>query len=134
MKGTAKLYFVDYAWLGDDSKLAAQASYCANDQGKFYEYHSILYKNQGGIEDGWASMESLQEFAVELKLNSDTFNDCLESGKYSQRISYNTEVGNSHGVKSTPYFFIVGSDGNIKKIAGPQPSIVFDAAINSLGY
>jgi protein-disulfide isomerase len=134
VNGIAKLYFVDFAWEGDDSVLAAQATYCANDQGKFQEYHSTLYNNQGGIQDGWADADSLQQFAVDLELDSAKFNECLDSGTYADRVSYNTEVGTSHGVQATPYFFIVGPDGDIKKIVGPQPSIVFEAALNSLGY
>jgi protein-disulfide isomerase len=134
VKGIAKLYFVDFAWEGEHSVLFAQATYCANDQEKFQEYHSTLYNNQGGIQDGWANADSLRQFAVDLGLDSEKFNECLESGKYADRVSYNTEVGTSHGVQATPYFFIVGPDGDIKKIVGPQPSIVFEAAINSLGY
>ena len=131
-KGIAKLYFLDSAWLGDDSIAAAQATYCADDQGKFIEYHSTLYNNQAGIQDGWANMDALKQFATDLKLDSEMFNECLDSGKYANRVSHNTEVGASLGVVGTPYFFIVGSEGDIKKITGPQPSIVFDAAINSL--
>jgi len=131
-KGIAKLYFLDSAWLGDDSIAAAQATYCADDQGKFIEYHSTLYNNQAGIQDGWANMDALKQFAKDLELDAEMFNECLDSGIYADRVSHNTEVGASLGVVGTPYFFIVGPEGDIKKIAGPQPSIVFDAAINSL--
>ncbi|MGQ0791762.1 MAG: DsbA family protein [Nitrosopumilaceae archaeon] len=131
-KGIAKLYFLDSAWLGDDSIAAAQATYCADDQGKFIEYHSTLYNKQAGIQDGWANMDALKQFANDLELDAEMFNQCLDSGIYADRVSHNTEVGASLGVVGTPYFFIVGPEGDIKKIAGPQPSIVFDAAINSL--
>lgn len=132
--GTAKLYFIDSAWLGSDSLSAAQAAYCADDQAKFKDYHSMLYNNQAGIQDGWASVESLKQFAIDLELDSEQFNECLDSEKYLDRVSHNTAVGNTHGVDGTPYFFIVNPSGDIKKIPGPQPSIIFDAAINSLGY
>src|SRR3990172_6950231 len=131
-KGIAKLYFLDSAWLGDDSIAAAQATYCADDQGKFIEYHSTLYNNQAGIQDGWANMDALKQFATDLELDAEMFNECLDSGIYADRVSHNTEVGASLGVVGTPYFFIIGPEGDIKKIAGTQPSIVFDAAINSL--
>ena len=131
-KGIAKVYFLDSAWFGDDSIAAAQATYCADDQGKFIEYHSTLYNKQAGIQDGWANMDALKQFANDLELDVEMFNQCLDSGIYADRVSHNTEVGASLGVVGTPYFFIVGPEGDIKKIAGPQPSIVFDAAINSL--
>lgn len=131
-KGIAKIYFLDSAWLGDDSIAAAQATYCADDQGKFIEYHSTLYNKQAGIQDGWANLDALKQFANDLELDVEMFNQCLDSGIYADRVSHNTEVGASLGVVGTPYFFIVGPEGDIKKIAGPQPSIVFDAAINSL--
>jgi len=134
LTGIAKLYFIDSAWVGDDSIIAAEASYCADDQGKFMEYHSTLYNNQAGIQDGWASSDSLKQFAIDLGLDSEMFDECLDSEKYSDRISYNTEVATSNGVEGTPHFFIVGPDGTIKQITGPQPSVVFDAAILSLGY
>lgn len=134
LTNTAKLYFVDITWLGDDSITAAQAAYCADDQEKFYEYHSSLYNNQADIQDGWASSDSLKQYAIELGLDSEIFDECLDSGKYLDRVSYNTEVATSNGVEGTPHFFIVAPDGTVKQIEGPQPSVVFDATILSLGY
>ena len=133
LTGIAKLYFVDFALAGDDSFTAAEASYCADDQGKYYEYHSTLYDNQAGIQDGWASSDALKQFAIELGLDSEMFDECLDSGKYSDRVSYNTQVATSNDVEDTPHFFIVGPDGTVKQIVGLRPSIVFDAAILSLG-
>jgi len=134
LTGTAKLYFVDAPWAGDDSLAAAEASYCADDQGKYMEYHSTLYNNQGVIQDGWANSDSLKQFAIDVGLDSEMFDECLDSGKYSDRVSYNTEVATSNGVEGTPHFFIVGPDGTVKQIPGFGPSVVFDAAILSLGY
>ncbi len=134
LTGIAKLYFVDSAWAGDDSFTAAEASYCADDQGKYMEYHSTLYNNQAGIQDGWANSDSLKQFAIDLGLDSEMFDECLDSEKYSDRVSYNTEVATSNGVEGTLHFFIVGPDGTTKTFTGSLPSVVFDAAILSLGY
>jgi hypothetical protein len=134
LTGIAKLYFVDFAWAGDDSLAAAEASYCADDQGKYMEYHSMLYNNQGGIQDGWANSDSLKQFAIDLGLDSEMFDECLDLGKYSNRVSHNTEIGISNVDTGTPHFFIIAPDGTVKEIAGPQPSIIFDATILSLGY
>lgn len=134
LTGIAKFYFIDSVWLGSDSFTAAEAAYCANEQGKFKEYHSILYNSQADIQDGWANLDSLKQFAVDIGLDSEIFNECLDSGKYSSRVVHNTDIAISNKVTGTPHFFIVGSDGTVKQIAGPQPSIIFDATINSLGY
>jgi len=134
LTGMAKLYFIDFAFLGDDSVSAAQASYCADDQGKFNEYHSTLYNNQAGIEDGWASPDALKQFAMDLELDSEMFDECLDSGKYADRVSYNKAVGDSTGFSGTPHFFIIAPDGESREISGPQPSVVFDMHIISLGY
>lgn len=134
LSNTTKLYFVDAPWAGDDSSTAAEASYCADDQGKYMEYHSTLYNNQEGIQDGWANSDSLKQFAIELGLDSEMFDECLDSGKYSDRVSYNKEVATSNGVGGTPHFFIVGPDGIVKQITGPQPSVIFDVEIFKLGY
>jgi protein-disulfide isomerase len=132
--GIAKLYFIDFTFLGDDSVSAAQGAYCAADQGKFKEYHSTLYNNQAGIQDGWASPNALKQFAKDNELDSAMFDECLDSGKYASRVSYNTDVGASLGITGTPHFFIVAPDGEIKEIPGPQPAAVFDMHITSMGY
>jgi len=134
LTGEAKLYFVDSAWIGGDSISAAQASYCADDQGKFQDYHATLYNNQADIDSGWANTDALKQFAMDLELDSEMFDECLDSGKYADRVSYNTAVGASNGVSGTPHFFIIAPDGETKEISGPQPSVIFDAAILSLGY
>jgi len=60
--GKVKMIFKDFTIIGPDSITAAHATHCANDQGKFWEYHDILYTNWGGENNGWASFEHLLEF------------------------------------------------------------------------
>ena len=128
----AKLYFMDFTILGSDSKSAAEASYCADDQGKYWEYHSLLYSNQRGIQGGWASPSALKQFASNIGLDADKFNTCLNSGEHSDRVAHNMEVGISSGVQGTPSFFVIGPDGNVVGIGGPQPSIVFAKVIDQM--
>lgn len=130
--GKAKFYFLDFTFLGDDSVAAAQAAYCAGDQDMYNEYHSILYSNQGAINGGWASQDALMDFASEMGLDRELFDECLSTGKYADRVSHNTEVGASVGVKGTPTFFIVGTDDSTKRIDGPQPSSIFESTVNDL--
>ena len=126
----AKLYFVDFPFLGDDSPVAAQAAYCAGDQGKYWEYHDYLYTNQGAIQNGWASTSNLKSYAATLGLDANQFNSCLDSGKYASAVTHNKDIGSSKGVQGTPAFFIIGSTGTMTEIMGPQPASVFATAID----
>ncbi len=72
--GKVKLVFKDFPLNGPDSILAAEASYCAEDQGKYWEYHDELYKNWGGERTGWITRESLQFFASTVGLELELFN------------------------------------------------------------
>ena len=128
----ANLYFVDFPFLGEDSDTAANASYCADDQGKFWEYHSTLYNNQGEINEGWANIDALKQFAVDLGLDTTEFNKCVDSNKHADRVSYNKNVGIEHDVEGTPVFIIVDSDGTTERINGPQSSSVFADVIDSM--
>jgi protein-disulfide isomerase/plastocyanin len=130
--GKANLYFVDFPFLGEDSDSAANASYCADDQGKFWEYHTTLYNNQGGINEGWANTDELKQFAVDVGLDADEFNGCVDSNKHADRVAYNKEVGTSHRVEGTPVFVIVDSEGNSERIEGPQSSAIFAEVIDAM--
>lgn len=130
--GKAKLVFVDIAFLGKDSAPASMATYCADDQGKYWDYHGFLYSNQMGIDNGWANTDSLKGYAYNLGLNMDVFVDCLDSSKYEKRVDYNTMESKRNGVKGTPTFFIIGSDGTQEKLLGPQPFSVFQRIIDSM--
>ena len=130
--GKANLVFVDFAFLGRDSPKASQATYCADDQGKYWEYHNFLYSSQESkIDSGWANSERLKAFAFSLDLDMELFNECLDSEKYSKRIQYNSQQARDNGVRGTPGFFIVGTDDQ-KQIAGAQPFSVFQRIMDSM--
>ena len=130
--GKANLIFVDLAFLGQDSPKAAQATYCAEDQGMYWEYHDTLYSSQESkIDGGWANNERLKAFAFSLGLDMDLFESCLDSEKYSKRVEYNIQQAVSHGIKGTPGFFIVGPDGQ-QKISGAQPFNVFKQILDPM--
>ncbi len=130
--GKANLVFVDLAFLGRDSPKAAQASYCAEDQQMYWEYHDILYNSQEPkIDGGWANNERLKAFAFNLGLDMELFESCLDSGKYSKRIQYNIQQARDHGVTGTPGFFIIGPDGQ-EPIGGAQPYSVFKQILDTM--
>jgi len=131
--GKAKLVFVDLPFLGRDSPKAAQASYCAEDQEKYWEYHTMLYTFQDGPPDsGWADRDRLNSFAFSLDMNIDEFNECMDSSKYQKRVKANYDEAVKHGAQQTPSFIIISQDGMTKKFAGAQPYSVFAATIESM--
>jgi len=131
--GKAKLVFVDLPFLGRDSPKAAQASYCAEDQGKYWEYHTMLYTFQDGPPDsGWADRDRLNSFAFSLDMNMDEFNECMDSSKYVQRVKANYNEAVKNDANSTPTFIIISQDGKTEKFAGAQPYSVFAATIESM--
>jgi len=131
--GKVNLVFVDFAFLGRDSPKAAEATYCADDQNKYWEYHDSLYTAQESkIDNGWANSERLKAFAFNLNLDMDLFNECLDSGKYSKRVQYNSQEARDNGVRGTPGFFIIGPDFQQHPIVGAQPFSVFQRVLDTM--
>jgi len=123
--GKVKIIFKDFTIIGPDSIVAAQAAHCANDQGKYWEYHDELYNNWAGENNGWASSENLVKFAKNIRLNDDEFNQCMISGKYQQLVSSSSADAKNLGITGTPAFFVIGPDNQITRISGAQPYEVF---------
>ena len=122
--GKVKIIFKDFPLNGLDSKLAAEASYCAQDQEKYWKYHDELYKNWGGERTGWITRESLTKFAEIVDLDLKKFNKCLDDHKYENKIDLLYEFGKEIGIDATPSF-LVFNDQKMIKIRGNQPLEVF---------
>ena len=132
--GKANLVFVDMPFLGSDSTPASEATYCAADQGKYWEYHSLLFTYQEEIDDGWASATRLQAFAFNLGLDIEQFDKCMTTDDHYSRVNYNKQVAvTEFGAKSTPTFMIVNSiSGEAQRIVGAHPYSTFENVIDSL--
>lgn len=97
------------AFIGPESQLAAEAAYCAGDQGMFWEYHDLLFENQAGENQGAFSSKNLLGFAESLGLDMGQFSICIERGKYTQQVDQDRVDGQNSGVQGTPSFLINGS-------------------------
>jgi protein-disulfide isomerase len=119
---------------GLDSKNAAMAAQCTNDQGKFWDYHSLLYANQGPIDSGWVSPENLKKFASKIKgIDMNEFNSCFDGKKYEKFVDGDINFANSLGFTETPSFMIMDSQGlKIHKLSGPKPFPIFKSMIDGL--
>ena len=104
--GKAKLIFKNLAFIGQESKWAAEAAACAGDQEKFWEYHNKLFEEQNGENKGTFEVENLKRFAVEIGLNQGDFNTCFDEGKYTGQIADEISEAERRGVNSTPTFFV----------------------------
>lgn len=130
--GKAKLIFKDFTIYGQDSVNGAIATYCAGEQGKYWEMHDHLYGSQKAINSGWLSMDNIEKFASEVGLENQPFKECLESGKYKQQVMENFEQGKSIGITGTPTFIIIDKDGETKVVSGAQPYNVFKQILDEM--
>ena len=105
--GKVAIVFHHFAFLGQESNWAAEATECASEQGKFWEYHDKLYASQAGENRGAFSKDNLKRFGTALGLTAD-FATCVDSGRYAQVVRDDTKVGEGRGVTATPTRFING--------------------------
>jgi protein-disulfide isomerase len=105
--GSVQLVYRDFAFLGPESTKASEAARCAGDQGKFWEYHDYLFAHQNGENQGNFSATNLESFAKTLGLQTTTFNQCLDAGKYTKAIADAKAEGAQAGVTGTPKGFIL---------------------------
>ena len=128
----AKFVILDYPMLGDDSVTAAEASYCAEEQGRYFDYYDLLNEKHSGVQNGWANFDSLVGYAQDLGLDVESFDSCLFWDQQGLRVDHNRSVALAHGVVGTPTFFVVSQDGMVEKIVGAQPPMIFEAVIKEM--
>ena len=115
------------------ASLAAAAAHCAGDQNKYWDMNDLLFRHQKRL-----NQKDLKKIAQYLKLDITTFQKCVESGKYVEKILNSRNDGDKAGVDSTPYFFLGltnqhNAEITVKRILkGAQPYWVFQKAIESL--
>lgn len=101
---------------------AAEASECAADQGKFWEFHDIVFDNQDLLQGGVTQMK---KWATDIGLNASKFNNCLDSGDKADKVLTQLSQGSALGVSGTPGFFINGVS-----VVGAQPFSTFQQVID----
>src|SRR3989344_6228982 len=100
-----------------DAQKSAEASECANAQGKFWEYHDTLFENQDALDE-----DSLKEYAKTVGLNTAEFNSCLDSSEMENSVSEDSQQGLKAGTQGTPYFVVVNNqNGDTYPVSGAVP-------------
>lgn len=123
--GKVRFEFRHFIIGGQRTRDAALAAECAADQGRFWDYHDILFARQGTSSDPF-NRSALKQYAVQLGLDTAQFNSCLDSDKHREKVTRDTLDGRELGVNATPIFFVNG-----QKIEGAQPYNVFKAAVDT---
>jgi protein-disulfide isomerase len=106
--GKVRFVFRSFQFIGEESFWAAEAAECANEQGKYWEFYDKLYSSQAGENAGAFRKENLEGFAAELGLQTEQFNQCLASGKYTDKVKAETLEAQNLGLRSTPSLLVNG--------------------------
>ncbi len=128
-----KDYIVNDNATDKSSTIAAEASYCAGEQGKYWNYHKELYDNWGGERTGWITNDSLKQFARNIQIpDIEKFSNCIQSNKYLSIVQNNDNIARSMGLTGTPSFILI-KDNNIQSIIpGALPYEIFEQTLNGL--
>lgn len=120
--GKAKFVYRDFPLsFHQFAQKAAEAAECADEQGRFWEYHDKIFQNQQSL-----SIENLRKWALDLSLDGGKFGSCLDSGRYEEEIKKDFQDGSAAGVTGTPAFFINGI-----LVEGAHPFESFKAVIEA---
>lgn len=120
--GKVKFVYRDFPLpMHTNAQKAAEASECADEQGKFWEYIDLIFANQASL-----SLASLKSWAGSLGLNTSDFNKCLDSGRYADEVKKDLADGQAAGVQGTPAFFVNG-----QLVSGAQPFESFQSLIEA---
>jgi protein-disulfide isomerase len=115
-----------------NARKAAEAAECAGEQGKFWEFHDVLFANQKTL-----TFPDLNNHARALSLNIPTFASCLRQSKTAAKIKADVDEAKQLGLTGTPAFIVgeIRSDGSViatRKIIGSQPLAIFETVLNEL--
>jgi len=118
--GKVKFVYRDFPLSShQNAQKAAEAAECSGDQGMYYEMHDKLFEM--GVSGG---VDSYKQYASQIGLNTNEFNDCLDSGRNYDEVQKDLRDGSAAGVRGTPAFFINGIF-----LSGAQPFGAFEQLI-----
>ena len=124
--GKVRLVWHDFAWIGAESRDAANAARCAGDQSRFWEFHDLLYQSQNGENQGAFTRDRLKAMGMALALDSTLFDACVDAGKYVSAVNADFSDVRTKGFNGTPTFLI-----GDQRIVGAQPFEVFANIIDA---
>lgn len=125
--GLVRFEYYDFAWIGPESRDAANAARCAGAQGSFWPYHDLLFQNQAGENNGAFGRARLKAFGRQLGLDPATFDGCVDGETFASAVQADLADARNRGFTGTPTFLI-----GDQRIVGAQPFDVFQEAIDAV--
>ena len=115
--GEVKFVFYDFPLISihPNAFLAARAARCSDEQGRYWEYHETLFRNQARWAAATMPSSAFEDYAEEVDMDGGAFSACLNSDKYADVVSANMELGVRMGVNGTPTV-MVNANGNLRRI------------------
>ena len=127
--GKVKLVFRDFPIkeIHPDATAAAMAAQCAADQGKYWEYHDRIFREQDKGTDDVVRFKAadLKKWGAAIRLDAAAFNACVDSARYQDEFAKDYADGIAVGIQGTPTFFING-----RFVGGAQSFPVFKKIID----
>lgn len=120
-----KFVYRDFPIFGDESLQAAMATECAEEQGKFWDFHNRLFDRALNNEQTPLNQDTLVSYAGELDMDTRSFGECLTSERYFDEVVADFQAAQEYGLRGTPGFVING----VVYAIGAQPFAVFDSII-----
>jgi len=113
--------------------IAAQSAECANEQGKYWEYHDTLFEKQNDWNrlDSNSAISTFNQYASDIGLKNQQFDSCLGSGKYLEEVQGDLSDGRAYDITGTPGFFIGNQEIGFVKLNGAQPFESFKKIIDA---
>jgi len=130
--GRVRFIYRQYPFLDDrvsrkESDQAANASMCAADQGRFWDYHDTLFANWSGENQGAYANKRLVAMAEALNLDMGAFNSCFDDNRFEADINADLALGEQYGVNATPSIFVNGV-----RVESPDPTSIQQAIEQAL--
>jgi protein-disulfide isomerase len=112
-EGKVRYVYRDFIVHGEPATKISEATECADDQDKFWEYHDHLWENYSTLgQQAQTGMDALtttlKGYASDLGLDTASFDDCLDTGKHTAEVQKDSQDAGSYGVRGTPGFFVNG--------------------------
>ena len=125
--GKVRVIYRDYPQaVHPEAMLSAMAAECADDQGKYYEFHDKLFREQDrrGRDVVRFKAPELKRWAADIKLDTAAFNACLDEERHKDEVSKDYKDLEGLGIEGTPIFFVNG-----RALVGAHPFATFQKVI-----